>query len=74
MNGFPPNPYYACHPPYDIYIDSSPLLTVQINYGQREQKNIMIANMILNAPCISTFIISIYVKYTNRILIVILDT
>ena len=58
--------YIDCHP-FDIYVDSTHLVTVVINNGQWEYRTSIIANMNFIAPCNGTFIIE-KIKFTIAIL------
>lgn len=74
MNESPPDPYYVVYPPYDIYTNSSHLLTIHINHVQWEQNTSMIVDMALNAPSTSTFITGKSIKYTNIFFTRFIDT
>ena len=56
MNKLPLESYYAYCPSYDLYVDSSNLLSIKINHGEWEQNSRIIVDIILDAPCTSTFI------------------
>ena len=74
MNEFPLESYYTDCPPDDVYVDSTHLLGVQINHAQWEPGSGVIADMLLNVPCTSTFVIARFPKYTNSILTGLHDT
>lgn len=68
MNVFSPNSYYSKGDTFDLYVNSSQLLSIAISYGQWELNTKIIAGMILNVKSIMTFIIEKIVKYANEII------